>query len=132
MRHAIGCSMLVLALLFVAADACSQASAVLGADSTLKLCKELYAKDCSGCHGDKGQGTVGPNLADKYWLHGGTAANVTRTIRDGVSGKGMISWDGVLTTVEIRQLSDYIRTFQGTTHPRAKKPEGELIEGGKN
>jgi cytochrome c oxidase cbb3-type subunit 3 len=132
MRHAIGCSILVLALLFVAADACSQASAVPGADSTLKLCKEMYTKDCSGCHGDKGQGTVGPNLADKYWLHGGGTANVTRTIREGVLGKGMISWDGVLTPVEIRQMSDYILTFQGTTHPRAKKAEGEPFEGGKN
>jgi cytochrome c oxidase cbb3-type subunit 3 len=121
--------MIVLALLFVAADACSQATAVVSADSTLKLCKELYQKDCSGCHGDKGQGTVGPNLTDKYWLHGGGTANVARTIRVGVSGKGMISWEGVLSPTEIRQMADYVQTFQGTTHPRAKKPEGEPYDG---
>ncbi|VAW27515.1 Cytochrome c oxidase (cbb3-type) subunit CcoP, partial [hydrothermal vent metagenome] len=34
--------------------------------------KKTYGRNCIACHGDVGQGnTIGPNLTDNYWLHGG-------------------------------------------------------------
>jgi cytochrome c oxidase cbb3-type subunit 3 len=119
--------MIVLALLFAAAEACSQAKAKAGAaaDSALKVCKEMYAKDCAACHGERGQGTIGPNLSDKFWIHGGERKQLVNTIKEGVTGKGMISWEGVLTPEQIQQVSDYILTLQGTNPPKAKKPEGK-------
>ena len=33
--------------------------------------QQVYASRCIACHGDKGQGVVGPNLTDEYWIHGG-------------------------------------------------------------
>ena len=32
---------------------------------------EIFTSKCVVCHGDKGEGKVGPNLTDEYWLHGG-------------------------------------------------------------
>jgi mono/diheme cytochrome c family protein len=42
---------------------------------------------CTGCHGDKGQGSVlGPDLAGKKWVWSdGSFAGITKTITDGVS-----------------------------------------------
>jgi cytochrome c oxidase cbb3-type subunit 3 len=31
-----------------------------------------YAAQCAACHGPQGQGLIGPNMTDDYWLHGGT------------------------------------------------------------
>jgi len=99
-----------------------------GADSTWKKGKELFVKNCSGCHGEKGQGEVGPNLTDKYWLHGGAIKNIHSSIEGGISGKGMISWTDVFSKQEMREISAYILSLRGTTPPKAKKPEGELYE----
>src|SRR5690606_18924375 len=32
--------------------------------------QETYVSKCAVCHGNKGEGGVGPNLTDEYWLHG--------------------------------------------------------------
>ncbi len=97
-------------------------------DSLRKFCKELFLKNCSGCHGEKGQGTVGPNLTDQYWLHGGSAKNISSTIKDGVSGKGMIAWNAVFSSQEIQQITDCVVLLHGTNPAKAKAPEGELYE----
>jgi cbb3-type cytochrome c oxidase subunit III len=101
-------------------------------DSARKYCKEVFANNCSGCHGEKGQGTVGPNLTDKYWIHGGSQKNVGSTIKEGVAGKGMISWNAVFTDQEIQRLAECVLMMQGTDPAKAKKPEGEPYEGRKN
>jgi mono/diheme cytochrome c family protein len=99
-----------------------------GPDSLRKFCKELFLKNCSGCHGEKGQGTVGPNLTDQYWLHGGSAKNINSTIKDGVAGKGMIAWNAVFSSQEIQQITDCVVLLHGTNPAKAKAPEGELYE----
>jgi cbb3-type cytochrome c oxidase subunit III len=99
-----------------------------GTDSTQNYCKEVFLKNCSGCHGPKGQGDARPNLTDKYWLHGGGSKNINRTIGDGVSGKGMINWSAVFTTEEIQQITACVLSLQGTNPPKAKKAEGEISE----
>jgi cytochrome c oxidase cbb3-type subunit 3 len=90
------------------------------------LGKTLFQKDCSGCHGDKGQGFAGPNLTDKFWIHGGGTKNITASINEGVPGKGMITWKGVLSPAEIQALAKYMHTLQGTNPPKAKAAEGDL------
>ena len=46
--------------------------------------KLIYQTNCSPCHGTEGQGLVGPNLTDEYWLHGGEKTDIARTIIFGV------------------------------------------------
>ncbi len=97
-------------------------------ESALKAGRERYMKNCSSCHGDKGQGFAGPNLTDKYWLHGYGLKSLCTIITDGVPSKGMIGWSVVYTPPEIRDLASYILSLQGTNPPKAKKPEGALHE----
>ncbi|RRN78132.1 cytochrome C [Pseudoxanthomonas sp. SGD-10] len=84
----------------------------------------IYDKNCLACHGDKGQGTVGPNLTDDYWIHGGTVKDIFKTIKYGVPDKGMISWEKQLTPKEIADVSNYIKSLRGTNPPGAKEPQG--------
>lgn len=84
----------------------------------------LYATNCVACHGDKGQGVVGPNLTDDYWLHGGTVNAIFKTIKYGVPEKGMISWEKVLTPKQISDITNYLHSLKGSNPPNPKAAQG--------
>ncbi|MFN8338325.1 MAG: cbb3-type cytochrome c oxidase N-terminal domain-containing protein [Saprospiraceae bacterium] len=90
--------------------------------------KEIYVTNCQVCHGANGEGTVGPNFSDKYWLHGGSINDIFTTIKYGVPEKGMISWKAQLKPASIQKVASFILTFQGTNPPNAKAPQGDLYE----
>jgi len=87
--------------------------------------KILFLKHCAACHGDKGQGIVGPNLTDEYWLHGGGIKNVFHTITEGVPNMGMISWKAHLAPKQIQEVASFILTMKGTNPAGAKEPQGD-------
>ncbi|MCG3167133.1 MAG: hypothetical protein POELPBGB_02917 [Bacteroidia bacterium] len=93
--------------------------------------KETFKTYCAACHGQAGEGGVGPNFADEYWIHGGGIKNIFKTVKYGVPAKGMIAWEAQLTPVQIQEVSSYILTLKGTNPANAKEPQGELwSEGG--
>lgn len=98
-------------------------------DTNLASGKEVYMTHCMPCHGVNGEGTVGPNMTDEYWVHGGTMKDIVNTINVGVPAKGMISWKPVLNPLQIKQVSSYILSLQGTNPPNPKAPEGEKVGG---
>lgn len=81
---------------------------------------------CAACHLADGGGSVGPNLTDKYWLHGGDLKSIFKTIKYGVPAKGMIAWESQLTPVQIQNVASFILSLQGTTPATPKEPQGEL------
>ncbi len=85
----------------------------------------IYKEKCQVCHKDKGQGEVGPNLTDEYWIHGGDIKDVFKTIKYGVTEKGMQSWQKDLNPKMIQQVASFIMTLQGTNPEGAKAPQGE-------
>ena len=86
---------------------------------------KIYAKNCVACHGDKGQGGVGPNLTDEFWLHGGSTKDVFHTLMEGVPEKGMISWKKTLNPIQLQHLVSFLSRFQGTNPDNAKAPQGD-------
>ena len=88
--------------------------------------KQIFETQCFTCHGRFGEGLIGPNLCDDYWIHGGTLPDVIHTIRKGVPEKGMITWERTLTPDQINQVASYIMLkLQGTTPPNPKAPQGD-------
>jgi cytochrome c oxidase cbb3-type subunit 3 len=91
--------------------------------------RSIFTQNCTPCHGADAAGSessVGPNLTDAYWLHGGGVHNIFRTIKYGVPEKGMISWKAQLKPPEIAALANYILSLQGTGPATQKAPQGEL------
>ena len=96
---------------------------------TIAAAGKTFVQYCSACHGSAGEGGVGPNLTDNYWLHGGSVSDVFTVIKHGVPEKGMIAWDGQLSPDQMQGLASYIlHSLVGTNPPNAKEPQGDLYE----
>lgn len=87
--------------------------------------KETFDKICSVCHGKFGEGLVGPNFTDEYWIHGGAREDMHEVIVNGVIEKGMISYKNQLTETQIQDVITYIQSLQGTNPTNQKAPQGE-------
>jgi cytochrome c oxidase cbb3-type subunit 3 len=108
-----------------AASAVNENNIVQSKDAAvLKSGQALYATRCPPCHGEHGQGLVGPNLTDEYWLHGGKIKDVFKTIKYGVPEKGMISWEKSMSAQQISDIANYILSMQGTKPADPKAPQG--------
>lgn len=100
----------------------------LSDDVSLNSGKEIYKSNCAVCHLNQGQGSVGPNLTDEYWINGGGYADIVKTVKEGVPAKGMISWRSQISSQQIHEVSSYILTLIGTNPPDPKAPQGEKYE----
>lgn len=94
-------------------------------EKDLAIGKTVYTTNCVACHGANGEGGVGPNLTDEFWLHGGGITNVFKTVKNGVPEKGMIAWSAQLKPSDIYKVSSYILTLQGSNPANGKEPQGE-------
>lgn len=94
--------------------------------ASLEAGSAIFVKNCVVCHLSKGEGLVGPNLTDDYWIHGCSFADIYTLITNGVPEKGMISWKTQLSPDQIRQVTSYIITLHGTNPPNPKAPQGDL------
>ena len=97
-------------------------------ENELALGASIFINKCAVCHGLEGQGGVGPNMTDNYFVHGGTINDVFKTIKYGVPEKGMISWKSQLRSSDMQRVASYILTLVGTNPPNPKAPEGVLYE----
>lgn len=88
--------------------------------------KKSFSEKCASCHGNQAQGLIGPNLTDKFWIHGnGTPGAIAKVISDGVPDKGMPSWGPLLPRDELLNVASYIVSIKGSNPPQGKSPQGQ-------
>lgn len=93
----------------------------------IKVGENVFSKSCSICHGKFGEGLVGPNLTDDYWINGGSLQSIFKIIKYGVPQKGMKSWNNDLSPLQIAQVANFIKSIRGTNPPNPKEKQGELF-----
>jgi mono/diheme cytochrome c family protein len=91
---------------------------------------ELYADNCAACHGDGGEGKVGPALNSRTLLKTTHDDTLFSLIRTGVPGTVMPAWGqahgGPLTDQQATQLVAFIRAWEATAPeivPVVTKPD---------
>lgn len=89
---------------------------------------EIFKTKCMACHGPLGQGLVGPNLTDDFWIHGGKITEVKSVIVNGVLEKGMLAWKAMLTNDQINAVVAFVWTLHGTNPANAKAAEGVEVK----
>ncbi|ULQ50828.1 cbb3-type cytochrome c oxidase N-terminal domain-containing protein [Flavihumibacter fluvii] len=85
-----------------------------------------YVASCAACHGKLGEGGVGPNLTDDYWIHGGKINDIFKTIKYGYPEKGMRAWKDEFSPVKIAEMASFIKSIHGTNPPNGKEKQGDL------
>ena len=100
--------------------------ALLTKDSAkMGVAHELFEAKCASCHGVKGEGGIGPNLTDNFWVHGdGSFATNHKVISEGVLDKGMPPWGAMLKPEELNLVVAYVKTLAGTNPANPKAPQG--------
>jgi len=90
---------------------------------------EAFQTNCAPCHGDKGQGVIGPNLTDHFWLHGGDAAAITQSIAEGIPDKGMPGWKAVLGPSKTEAAAAFVFSkLRNTNVEGGKAPQGVEVK----
>ncbi len=90
--------------------------------------KAIFTANCAACHGANGEGTIGPNLTDRFWIHGGEIKDIFKTVKYGVPEKGMVPWEQTLTPGQIAEVSSYIISLRDTKPANAKAAEGVEVQ----
>lgn len=86
--------------------------------------RALYLARCEACHGPDAAGKVGPNLTDRFWIHGGDTKSIYMTISSGYPKLGMPEWRKVLEDEQVQQLTAYLLSVRNTNVP-GKAPQGD-------
>jgi len=112
-----------------AAEADIDVAAIQADPAAMAIGKKQFLEKCFPCHGTNGEGTIGPNLTDQYWIHSkGNLDGILVSIRQGFPEKGMPPWGTLIPAEEHVPLAAYVLTLQGTNPPNPKEPQGELVE----
>jgi mono/diheme cytochrome c family protein len=101
-----------------------QKNPVPASEESVKSGRTVYARFCRSCHGlqGKGDGVTAPagskpaNLVDEKWDHGGTDAQIFRTIKEGVKRTPpadppyfMEPWGGKISDEDIWNTVNFLR-----------------------
>lgn len=89
---------------------------------------KIFKQTCIACHGQNGEGGIGPNLTDDYWIHGGKMNDIYKTIKLGYPEKGMQSWESMYSPVQMRDLASFVKSLKGTKPANPKAPQGDLFK----
>jgi len=93
----------------------------------LEMGQRLFLNSCAQCHGSDAGGAKGfPNLADGDWLYGGSPENIKATITYGRGG-AMPAFGAVLTSVQIKDVANYILSLSGLPVDDLKAARGAEV-----
>ena len=91
-------------------------------ETSIKTGAAVYAKLCRACHGLRGRGdgiaappgTKPANLVDAEWKHGGTDAEIFKTIRQGIDPFDVMRPQRGLSDADIWSIIHYLRDLAAT------------------
>ena len=93
--------------------------------AALKVGRNLFANNCSTCHGSDGGGATGfPNLTDRDWLWGGDAESIRTTIHEGRIG-AMPGWEAVLGAAGVENVLAHVLSLSGRQAESGDAAEGQ-------
>ena len=86
--------------------------------ATVEGRKLFVTFNCSGCHGGRAGGGMGPSLRDEDWISGNRDAQIFSSIAEG-RAHGMPSWHKQLTPDQTWKLVAYIKSLRTRNEPQA-------------
>ncbi|MDX1599968.1 MAG: c-type cytochrome [Anaerolineales bacterium] len=84
---------------------------------------EIFGDLCAQCHGEQGQGLIGPSLVAADFQQNNTDEDIFETINEGHPATPMIGWGEVLTADQIQELVGFIRLLPDS----GQREEGQAV-----
>ena len=79
--------------------------------------RQLFVRfNCSGCHGGRAGGGMGPSLRDIDWIYGNADGQIFDSIDRG-RANGMPAWGRRLSQDQIWRLVSYLKTLRTSNEP---------------
>jgi cytochrome c oxidase cbb3-type subunit 3 len=89
-----------------------------GDDAALEQGRQLFVRfNCSGCHGGRAGGGMGPSLRDVDWIYGKSADDIFDSIASG-RANGMPAWGSKVPAPEIWKLVSYVQSLRTGKEPQ--------------
>lgn len=88
---------------------------------------EVFRTTCAACHGLQGEGVIGPNLTDRYWIHDPGPKEILRGVREGYVTKGMPAWEPIIGPERSLRAAAFVLTLKGK-NLEGKAAQGEIVE----
>jgi cytochrome c oxidase cbb3-type subunit 3 len=86
---------------------------------------EIYKEVCAQCHGQEGEGLIGPSLRDPSFQNQYTDKELTDGINLGHDATAMIAWGEILSAEQIQQLVVFIRQLRQPPPETQTTPQAE-------
>ena len=86
--------------------------------------KGIFEVNCISCHNPKGEGNIGPNLTDKFWLYGNDVKDLFRLIKNG-NANGMPEHASKLNPIQIQEVASFVLSLPYT---KGKEPQGPEVK----
>jgi cytochrome c oxidase cbb3-type subunit 3 len=88
-----------------------------GERSAMAEGRQLFVRfNCSGCHGGRAGGGMGPSLRDVDWRYGNADAQIFSSITEG-RDQGMPAWGTKVTEDQIWKLVAYVQSLRTPDEP---------------
>lgn len=86
--------------------------------------KAVYAASgCATCHAADGTGGVGPNLRDRFWMHGSDLAQIVAVMANGSPNKAMPAQKSAMGADDINNLAIFIADWNRQGEKPGKAPD---------
>lgn len=92
--------------------------------SAIESGKSIFKDNCVVCHKANGEGDIGPNLTDKFWLYGNDIKKVFGTVKNGTPN-GMPEHASKLNPIQIQQVSSFLLSLP---FKEGKAPQGTEVK----
>jgi putative heme-binding domain-containing protein len=114
-RITILAAMLLASVPALAQRAQAPANPMIGNAQAVQAGGDLYAKNCTGCHGPEGgAGEIGPAIVSGTSADRRNDGQILTTIRNGVTGTPMPAFAGKFADDDILRIGAYLHALRGT------------------
>lgn len=94
---------------------------VMTENADLSAGQALFEINCIACHNPKGEGNIGPNLTDDFWIYSPDVKDIFKLIKLG-NANGMPEHASKLNPIQIQQVSSFVLSLPYT---KGKEPQGK-------
>ncbi len=102
-------------------------TALVASPEAISEGQKVFSTTCASCHGQNAEGLVGPNLTDKFWIHGAPGKDILKSVNEGFPDKGMPAWGVVIGDAKARNVTAFVLSLKGK-NLKGKDPQGDPVE----